>query len=124
MIHYPEIPGHAKGSDTSKAAGQSVEITARSMRARAYAFIKQVGGATCDEIEVEFNQRHQTISARLSELRLGGWIERSGSTRPTRSGRQADVYKVRDKAPDPPPAQPAKSTAQLVFNLSPLKDQT
>ena len=46
--------------------------------------------ATCDEAEVALNLRHQTASARITELRAAGKLRPEG-TRPTRSGRQADV---------------------------------
>jgi predicted transcriptional regulator len=50
------------------------------------------GGLTCDEIEQLMNGRHQTISARVNELRDKGWIKDSGVKRRTRSGRRAIVW--------------------------------
>ncbi len=49
---------------------------------------------TSDELEKIFDMRHQTVSARLSELRYAGFIEQSGLERPTRSGRNAIVWQV------------------------------
>ena len=48
-------------------------------------------GATCDEIEVALGMRHQSASARITELRRGGKIEAVGK-RPTRTGSKAAVY--------------------------------
>lgn len=49
---------------------------------------------TSDELERIFDMRHQTVSARLSELHYAGFIEASGMERPTRSGRNAIVWQV------------------------------
>lgn len=50
--------------------------------------------STSDELEEIFNMRHQTVSARLSELNKAGFIEPSGMERPTRSGRNAIVWQI------------------------------
>lgn len=49
-------------------------------------------GATCDEIEVVLELRHQTASARCTELTLSKHIVDSGRRRLTRSRRRARVY--------------------------------
>lgn len=49
-------------------------------------------GLTCDEVEVEMERTHQSISARVNELKNGGWIEDSGERRETRSGAKAIVW--------------------------------
>jgi predicted transcriptional regulator len=55
-------------------------------------------GMTCDEVEHWMgNKRHQTVSARVRELYLLGFIYRTTRTRRTRSGRMAVVYRVRRK---------------------------
>lgn len=49
-------------------------------------------GLTCDEVESRLQGKHQTISARVNELRDRGWIKDSGERRRTRSGRKAIVW--------------------------------
>ena len=84
---------YVKGSATSKAAAQSMQPHAGSIRSRILAEIKKSGahGLTCDEVEVLMDLKHQTASARVRELREKGKISTT-SKRPTRSGRQAQVW--------------------------------
>ncbi len=49
-------------------------------------------GQTCDEVEMIHNMRHQTCSARFTELKAEGWIVPTGDKRRTRSRRFAGVY--------------------------------
>ena len=49
-------------------------------------------GLTCDEAEVLLGLRHQTCSARFTELVADGRLTRTSYTRATRSGRQARVH--------------------------------
>lgn len=51
------------------------------------------GGLTCDQVEQKMNRSHQTISARVNQLRDKGWIVDSGLRRLTRSGRKAIVWR-------------------------------
>lgn len=83
---------YVRRSDTSKAAAQEIAPVADSLRQRVLRAIQTRGDATCDEIEVTLGMRHQTASARLRELVLGGFIEDTGTRRKTRSGRGAVVY--------------------------------
>ena len=91
---YGGTPPHVKGSDTSRAAANSVAMDARHLRAVVFNHILGSGtvGMTCDQVEETMNGRHQTISARIRELRNEGRIVDSGRRRPTRSGRSAIVY--------------------------------
>jgi predicted transcriptional regulator len=91
-MNYPNEPGYVVGSDTSKAAAES--INALSMRGIALETIKRAGlhGMTSDELEATIGMRHQTASARIRELALGGNIFDSGQRRKTRSGRNAAVW--------------------------------
>jgi DNA adenine methylase len=83
-------------SDTSLAAASAVAGTAEQMRGRALVEIRSrgVAGATCDEVEVALEMKHQTASARLRELALEGEIADSGERRRTRSGCKAAVWVV------------------------------
>ncbi len=101
--YYPNRPGHVRGSDTSiEAADSFSDSTLSRLRAQIFALIDVRGerGATCDEIEVALNLRHQTASARVRELVLGGLIFDCGQRRLTRSDRSARVYLSNSKQQD------------------------
>lgn len=51
-------------------------------------------GQTCEELEEFLQMKHQTCSARISELLKMGKIVDTGERRLTRSGKKARVYKV------------------------------
>lgn len=78
--------------DTSIAAAQSIAEGAEQLRARVLIEIRSCNGATCDEVEVALELRHQTASARINELAEAGRVYDSGQRRKTRSGRQAIVW--------------------------------
>lgn len=87
---------YAAGSDTSKAAAESMKSTAGIIRERVYRRVKEsdTDGITCDALEVALGLSHQTCSARVNELRNAGRIIDSGRRKATRSGRKAVVYTV------------------------------
>jgi predicted transcriptional regulator len=93
--YYPEQPGFVAGSDTSEDAADSLDDrTLGRLRRLVLGHVSgNPNGATCDEIEVALELRHQTASARLRELQLRGWVETSNEKRLTRSGRMAHVYR-------------------------------
>lgn len=93
MPRYPESPGF-EHVDTSIEAADSVEPTAESMRLRVLHYVRQVGTATSDEVEVALNMIHQTASARIRELVLMERLYATGEKRKTRQGRNARVYAV------------------------------
>lgn len=55
--------------------------------------------STCEELEGWLGIIHQTCSAVMNGLMKKGVIEPSGVTRVNRSGRKADVYQIRGRAP-------------------------
>ena len=86
---------YVKGSETSKAAAESIKESTSSIRAKIYALIAASDfGMTCDEVEAKTNLLHQTASARVRELVLQKRIADSGAKRKTRSGRGAVVYEA------------------------------
>jgi hypothetical protein len=93
---YGDLPGHVRGSDTSRAAAESVRTTAPIQQAAVLAYLAQCGpqGATVDEIEEALGLRHQSASARMTEAVRMGLAEDSGERRRTRSGRTAAVWVV------------------------------
>lgn len=84
----------SRDSDTSAAAAISVARDAPRLRELVLFTVRAAGerGMTCDEIELHLDMRHQTISARVNELRNGEWIRDSGERRVTRSNRKAVVW--------------------------------
>lgn len=84
---------YVRGSDTSKAAAESVQPIQGDLRRRVYESIARAGsrGMTCDEVEQATNLKHQTASARVRELFQLGRLRKVGK-RPTSSGRQAWIY--------------------------------
>ena len=80
--------------DTSAEARESIADQIGSIEQTVLQAIvaRGIGGATCDEIEVELGMRHQTVSARFTKLAQDGKIEDTGWRRKTRSGRKAIVW--------------------------------
>lgn len=96
-------PGLARKSapQTSRAAAQAIASASGSIRMRVLEYIERLGpsGATCDEVEAELGLRHQTAAARLRELETGGYVYTDGK-RPTRSGCNAQIYRVTQQGMD------------------------
>ena len=93
---YPNAPGFQRVSDTSRAAAESVVVSAAVWRGRVLEAIRAAGreGATADGIAALFGTQHNTTSPRVTELSLSGLIRDSGRRRLTRSGRHAVVWEV------------------------------
>jgi hypothetical protein len=72
-----------------------LSIDHRSMRERVLSKIEELGGSTCDELEIALDGKHQSVSATLTAARKGGFIVNTGQTRPTRSGRSAIVWDLK-----------------------------
>lgn len=82
-----------RGNPQSRAAHDSIVSSKDQQRGRIMALLKlRPAGLTCDEAEVLLGMRHQSCSARFSELKRDGLIAPDG-TRATRSGRFAAIYK-------------------------------
>jgi predicted transcriptional regulator len=90
---HPETSHHAAASLTNVGA-----IARKVFDEIALVFEESGTGLTSDQVEQILGGRHQTISARVNELRERGWITDSGLRRPTRSGRKAIVWKPTQKA--------------------------
>tara|TARA_R110002110_G_scaffold150487_6_gene342515 strand:+ start:645 stop:1013 length:369 start_codon:yes stop_codon:yes gene_type:complete len=52
----------------------------------------QITEGTDDELEQRMELRHQTLSSCRRQCVKKGWVTPTGDTRPTRSGRQANVW--------------------------------
>ncbi len=84
------------GSATSRAAARSVQHRVGTDCGRILELLigQRSYGATCCEIERMLGLSHQTASARVRQLAKASMIEDSGSTRATRTGRQAIVWRL------------------------------
>lgn len=94
--HQPAISNNT--TETSTAAGASVRGNIGKLARQCFDEIQVVcdsgsHGLTVDQLEQLLNRSHQSVSARVNELRDKGWVVDSGERRKTRSGRSAIVWK-------------------------------
>lgn len=110
---FPEPPHN--GTDTSRAAAESVRPYLNSVRGKVYNRIVESGeeGATCDELQEALGLLPQTCSARCNDLKKAKLIVDSGKRRPTKTGRSAMVYvAANEKGQDCHPGQMIDQKAQ------------
>ena len=99
-IDDPQHVGYVAGSDTSKAAAVSMAPLVGKLKRRVYDFVASKRlGATCEEVCIALDLKHQTGSARVRELVQLGFIGDTGYRRKTTSGRSARVYAITSKVP-------------------------
>jgi len=84
-------------TDTSAEAGASMNPHVGKLARECFDEIAAVWrndgvGMTVDALEQTLNRSHQSVSARVNELRNKGWLVDSGIRRKTRSGRPAIVW--------------------------------
>jgi hypothetical protein len=88
-----EHPPYQPHSETSRAAAESVRETAATSRARVLECLRaHPAGLTDQEIQSELNMPGDTERPRRQELEQRGLVHKSGKTRATEKGRQADVW--------------------------------
>lgn len=90
-------PGRARANKGAPVTAQQAAIwmnsgIARSVCSRIIRLLNRQDGLTAEEIMGILGGKHQTTSARVSELRDSGWIVDSGIRRMTTSGRDAVVW--------------------------------
>lgn len=93
------LPAH-NGTETSVAAAESVRESAATLRARLLVFYRERGarGATDEEAQLVLGMAGNTQRPRRGELasaKYGRLIEESSEKRPTKSGRDATVWRIR-----------------------------
>lgn len=78
---------------TSDAAAVAIEPSAATLRGVVLRFIEQQGnyGATREEIQLGTGLGGDTVRPRVWELEKAALVKGSGITRPTKSGKQAEV---------------------------------
>lgn len=92
-------PPYQKHSATSKAAAGAIMPNQGTLRWQVLEYIRECGarGATDEEIQDGMRMNPSTQRPRRVELHGQGLIAQAEKTRPTRSGRQAAVWVVRDE---------------------------
>lgn len=90
---------YVHGSETSKAAADSMEDVVNNIQSAVYEAVIAAGehGITCDEVEDKLGLSHQTASARLAYLSRDGLIGVADTKRKSRTGRAVNVYVVSGK---------------------------
>lgn len=83
-------------TSTSRAAHKRIKPHKASARHRILAFLAK-GGRTVDELERFLGLRHQSASARMSELHKAGSVFDTGIRRLTRWGSPAIVWAVAEE---------------------------
>jgi hypothetical protein len=86
------------GNAESEAAHESIAPDKARLRRMVLAYVRSRGlvGATSEEAEQALGIPHQTVSARITELKAAGDVYDTGRRRPTRSGRNAAVVVADD----------------------------
>jgi hypothetical protein len=93
---------HSRGAPlTSENAASYMEVgpaksLAQQVMRQFYLF--PASGWTVAQLVERLRRPHQSVSARVNELRDLGWVENSGLTRSTTSGRSAVIWKITDQA--------------------------
>lgn len=91
------FPAGSQPVDTSEDAADSLSrahLARLRRRVLAYFGACRERGATPDEVAEHFDVPHNTTSPRVTELAQLGYLERTDDRRPTRTGRNAGVYRI------------------------------
>ncbi len=80
--------------ETTREAYESVNRGNDSLYSRVLTQLSDNRSSTCDELEVELEARHQSVSSRIRKGVQDGFIENSGEKRRTRTGRNAIVWQL------------------------------
>jgi hypothetical protein len=95
----PSIKAPAqRHSETSVAAAMQIEKHIGPLHRRILDYLAaHPEGATDDELQTALDMNPSTQRPRRIELAAAGKIENFGTTRPTRSGRAATIWHMREK---------------------------
>jgi hypothetical protein len=93
---FEPVAPRARASDptTSHAAAASMLEPADLQRALIVHALRTQGPMTADELDVALDWRETTSGRRLAEAERQGRVRRTGNTRPTRSGRNAEIWEA------------------------------
>jgi hypothetical protein len=88
VTHAPETSHEAAASMRARAGSDAHAV----FQTIWLAWKRESVGLTTDQIEARLSRTHQSISARVNQLKNEGWIIDSGYRLRTRSGRKAIVW--------------------------------
>lgn len=80
---------------TSRSAAERIEHEVHRLRAIIWISLRDEGPATDEELQIRIGMSGDTERPRRGELLKLGMIEDTGTTRRTRSGREAIVWRIR-----------------------------
>ena len=83
--------------DTSAEAKRSIKPHLPKMKAKVLKSLFQDGDGTDDELEQRLGMSHQSLSACRRGCVKDGLVDPTGRTRPTRSGRSANIWTINEK---------------------------
>lgn len=97
----PTAPYSREG--TSRAAAEAIVPHLNMLQAKVLDYVRSRGddGAICEEVENALALRHTTSSPRLLELERKGLVIVTERTRPTSSGRKAQIYVAAENSREP-----------------------
>ena len=94
--HQLDLFPPASNATTSLDAAEEIQASVETLRAAVLAYIRaRPDGATDQEIEYALGMSGNTVRPRRGELQARGLIEDSGTTRLTKSGRKAIVWRAK-----------------------------
>jgi hypothetical protein len=102
QARYPQMPGHKEIGGASQAAADQIAPSAKTLRNRALACLRQYGQLTADECAGRMGEDILAIRPRFTELYRKGAISKTKLRRPTRSGTNATVWQAVDGWTEPP----------------------
>lgn len=82
------------GEPTSYEAAKGIAMYAKVQWEQMVGCLQKHGPLTCDEMDERIGWRPTTAGRRIADAVRYGRIEFTGQTRPTRSGRRANVYRA------------------------------
>jgi len=83
--------------DTSSEARRSVAPHIGKMMARILSSLQEHGNATDDELEQRLDMTHQSLSACRRGCVKKKFVQPTGKTKPTRSGRSANIWTITER---------------------------
>ena len=92
------LPPFVKTSATSRAAAVAIMPTQGTKEWLVLCFISASGGVTDEEGQDGLRMSGNTYRPRRTTLVSKGLVEDSGATRPTLSGQQAVVWRIKEQA--------------------------
>jgi hypothetical protein len=88
-------PPHVAGSKTSKAAAQQIASPSGVLRQTVLDYLRKQGPLTDEQMQVGLAMNPSTQRPRRVELVKLGFVEDTGTTRKTTSGRKAAIWRAK-----------------------------